>query len=71
MAIEGLLDMIATKVPSIQQYSIFDKRNDDKEFNFGENYGGFLFGLYNGGVFRQIAIDPRYLSVSIRQIQTD
>ena len=63
VAIEGLLSLTSTKVPSIHQYSVFDKRNDDKEFNFGESYGGFLFGLYDGGIFRQIPIDPRYLRV--------
>ena len=68
MAIEGLLSLTSTKVPSIHQYSVFDKRNDDKEFNFGENYGGFLFGLYDGGIFSQIPIDPRYLNVSIVQV---
>ena len=67
VVIEGLLNLITTKVPSIQQYSVFDKRTDDKEFNFGESYGGFLFGLYDGGVIRQIPIDSRYLNVEILQ----
>ena len=45
VAMIGMLDLFAYKDPNITQYSIFDKRSDNQEFNFEENYGGFIIGL--------------------------
>ena len=41
----GVIDLVNFEDPTITQYKIYDKRQDDQEINFGENYGGFLIGL--------------------------
>ena len=59
VAATGVIDLFNYKDPSITQYKIYDKRQDDQEINFGENYGGFLFGLLNADdEFEKL--DPKY-----------
>ena len=45
----GVIDLYNYKDPNITQYTIFDKRIDDKEINFAGNYGGFAFSLGQPG----------------------
>ena len=70
VAVFGLVDLFAFKDPNITQFSIFDKRTDDVEFNFGEMHGGFYFGFFNPTSFSYSAFE-RYLDVSILQVEID
>ena len=59
VTIIGVFDLFNYREPKITQYTIFDKRNDGKEINFGENYGSFVFGLHD--LFDKFQpIDARY-----------
>ena len=48
VAVVGLIDLINFKDPNIIQYTVFDSRIDPEEINFGQNYGGFIFGIFDG-----------------------
>ena len=66
VALIGILDLFSYKDPNITQYKMFDKRNDDTEYNLAENYANFLigFGTNDGNVE---PIDPRYGSIKLSQ----
>ena len=60
----GLIDLCTFKDPNITQYSIFDKREDGVEVNFGEKHGGFYFGFLHNTLGGYSAFDG-YVDVSI------
>ena len=62
----GIVDLMSYKDPNITQYKIFDKRNDDKEYNLAENYGNFIIGLGTDEGNPVETIDPRYGSIRLR-----
>ena len=45
VAVMGVIDLFNYKDPNITQYKIYDKRNDNREFNYGELHGAFLFAF--------------------------
>ena len=47
ISIMGVLDLKNYEDLNIIQYDVLEKQNDDVEVNFGENGGGFLFGILN------------------------
>ena len=47
ISVMGFLDLKNYEDLNIIQYDIYEKQNDDVEVNFGENGGGFLFGILN------------------------
>ena len=61
----GLVDLFAYKDLKITQYKIYDKRQDDKEFNFGELYGNFVLGLYDTLTDSFVPFDPKFGTLSI------
>lgn len=66
VALIGIIDLFNYKDPNIIQYTIFDKRTDPAEINFGDNYGSFVFGFKNGLNYE--ALDPRYGHIEMRLI---
>ena len=48
------------KDPQMTQYSVFEPRNDETLYNFGDMSASFGFGLYKSATFEYIDIDPSY-----------
>ena len=45
VAVIGVIDLFNYKDPNIIQYTVYDRRSEQEDINFGENYGSFYFGL--------------------------
>ena len=65
----GVVDLFNYKDPSITQYKIYDKRLDGTELNFGENYGGFLFGIQNANEAFE-TLDPMFGRIEFWQFES-
>ena len=60
VAVMGLIDLFTYKDPNITQYSIYDSRQDNKEYNFKEANGSLLFGIFHEKDEKYVDLDPRY-----------
>ena len=60
VAVMSLIDLFTYKDPNITQFSIYNARNDNKECNFKQANGGFLFAFWDKTVKNYVALDPRY-----------
>ena len=68
MAVSGLIELLNFKDPSVVQYTIFDKRSDPDPINFGENYGGFIFGIWDMENNVSAPLDPAYGALKLQSI---
>ena len=68
VTILGVIDLFNYRDPNITQYSIFDKRTDGAEINFGQNYGGFIFTI-QGLQETNAPIDPEMGYFSLKLIE--
>ena len=71
VAVMGLIDLFTYKDPNITQFSIYDTRIDNKEFNFKQANGGFLFAIFDKTAKNYVALDPRYGKLRIGQLATN
>ena len=61
----SLIDIYEYRDPQITQFTIYDKRQNEAEINFGEAFGSIAFGFQNPKNLSFIELDPRYGTLTL------
>ena len=52
IGILSLIDLVRYKDPKIVEYTVYENREDDEEFNFSELHGNAIFSIFNSKTFK-------------------
>ena len=67
----AVFELLGYKNPQINQYRVFNNRNDGTEINFGEANGFIMFGILNPATSSFVAADPSIASIKMEVVQVD
>ena len=60
IGILSLIDLVRYKDPKVVEYTVYENREDDEEFNFSELHGNMVFSLFNSKTGKNEQLDPRF-----------
>ena len=69
--LEGIFALLDYQNPQINQYRIFDERNDGREVNLGESLGYPMFGAFSNLKSDFVEVDPSIAEFKVDVIQFD
>ena len=64
----GVISLLNYENPQIQQYSVFDSRNDNVTVNMDDSYGEIAFGFIDLQASRFVPPDPTICSLLVQTV---